>query len=124
MHQALILLVFSDQSGTIQSSMNQSLSSAPDLDPSKENLYNLPHTTQPPMKTFYNKANAVPVAPYATTTLINAALQQQGDSAFRPIHPGYVQQGNNGSCSELGQKNGMHCDLEAERLQQGRLSVY
>ena len=68
----------------------------------KENLYNTPNVVPPPMKTFYNK-NAMPVAPYATTTLItnNLLNKQGGESAFRPIMTGY-----NGPASGYGNHPG------------------
>ena len=69
-------------------------------DSGSENLYNLPNVASPPMKTFYNKNNAV-AQPYATTTLIanNLGSPPGADSAFRPIQQGYVQQPGNGSGS-------------------------
>ena len=64
----------------------------------QENLYNTPHIQPPPMKTFYNKS-ALPVAPYATTTLLAGTgsnlLNKPTESAFRPIQTGpYTIQGN------------------------------
>ena len=69
-------------------------------DSGSENLYNLPSIPQAPMKTFYHKNSAV-AQPYATTTLIanNLGSPPGGESAFRPIQQGYVQQPQNGSGS-------------------------
>ncbi len=57
----------------------------PPKDEFKENLYNTPNVSTPPMKTFYNKAT---VGPYATTTLItgNNMLSKTDNSAFRYDH--------------------------------------
>ena len=73
-----------------------------------DNMYNTPnHHMGPPMKTFYNK-NTVPVAPYATTTLINSLQstnnmlnKEPTESAFRPIQSGYIHQGSGSSDSCL-----------------------
>ncbi|XP_064595276.1 roundabout homolog 1-like isoform X2 [Liolophura sinensis] len=90
--------------GHFQGSMPPDLTNLLDKDAQEENVYNtaglLPH-----MKTFYNKPNTVPipVAPYASTTIINTGGQfpkpLPGESVFRPINQGYIHQGSGSSDS-------------------------
>ncbi|XP_074652332.1 roundabout homolog 2-like isoform X2 [Tubulanus polymorphus] len=77
----------------------------------EDNMYNQNCGTLTHMKTFYNKNNAIlpPVAPYATTTLVNSnniINKQNSGSAFTPIQKGYIQQKSNSSDSCVKQDMG------------------